>query len=86
MDLNLDLSYEEIYKKAFHCADSCGYDIDRYKNAIKLFGSDNEIAIIYFNRNKKVRKIMRAQFSDNREIIKDWHEVKKGSYVSIYEA
>lgn len=87
MDLNMDLSFDEIYKKAFDICESCGYMIDQYeKKKIKLFGCDNEIVVISFDENQKVEKIQRAQYSDDKEIIKAWHEVKKGSYVSIYES
>ena len=85
MDLDLDLSFDEIYKKAFACAEACGYMIDQYKkNKLKLFGTDNEIVVIYFEK-EKVSKVMRAQYSDDKELIVKWHEVKKGSYISIYE-
>lgn len=90
MDLDLDLSFEEIYKKAFDIAENCGYMIDvksKQPNVkrIDLIGCDNEVVKIHF-KDGIVNKITRAQFSDSGQILKDWHEVKKGSYVSIYEA
>ena len=85
MDLDLDLSFDEIYKKAFACAEACGYMIDQYKkNKLKLFGTDNEICVIDF-KNEKVIKVMRAQYSDDKKLIVKWHKVKKGSYISIYK-
>lgn len=90
MDLDLDLSFDEIYKKAFDICECCGYMIDvkaKQPNVklLDLIGCDGEVCKIHF-LNNKVNRIKRAQFSDSGQIIKDWHEVKKGSYVSIYEA
>jgi len=90
MDLDLDKSFDEIYKKAFDCAESCGYMIDSKQKQphvlrLDLVGCDGEVCKIHF-LDGKVNKVMRAQFSDSGQILKDWHEVKKGSYVSIYES
>ena len=89
MDLNLDLDFDKISKKAFHICESCGYMIDAKSynpnsKILELVGSDNEVVKIYFINNK-VDRVKRAQFSDSGQILKEWHEVKKGSYVSIYE-
>lgn len=83
MDLDLDLPFNKIFEKAFHCAESCGYMIDQYKqNMIKLYGTDNEIAVIYFKKGI-VTKIMRAQYLDGGTLIVPWHEIQKGSYDPI---
>jgi len=84
LDLDLDKPAKEIYKEAFRISECCGYFIDSDKVKIVVSGSDNEICYL-FVKDDKVTKIRRAQFSDSRKIIVPWHEVKKGSYQTIYE-
>jgi len=86
LDLDLSKSFDEIYKKIFYISECCGYmpDHNKQKTLITVSGSDNCVAKIEF-KNNKVFKVTRMQHSDDLDIIVDWHEVKIGSYISIYE-
>jgi len=86
LDLDLTKSFDEIYKKIFYISECCGYmpEHNKEKTLITVSGSDNCIAKISFVSGI-VNKVLRKQVADNGEIIVPWHEVKKGSYISIYE-
>ena len=82
LDLDLSKSYNAIYKKAFDIGEACGYFADRNKSQtkIRISGSDNNVASIFFE-NGKVTKVTRAQYTDNGNILVPWAEVKIGSYI-----
>ena len=86
LDIDLSKSFDEIYKKIFHCSECCGYypDHNKERTLITVSGSDNCVAKIQF-KNNKVFRVTRMQHADGGEIIVPWHEVKIGTYISIYE-
>lgn len=85
LDLDLTKSPSQIYKKAFDISEACGYFVDQSKQGTQIIisGSDNCVCKILF-KDKKVRKVIRAQFTDSGKIIVPWQEVQIGSYEVMF--
>lgn len=78
MDLNIFDHPDEVYKKAFHISESCGYFIDwlrnRQETIISLFGRDGErFKIVYNNETNEFKKIIDGsnQTENPKEYTKD---------------
>jgi hypothetical protein len=88
MDLDFSQSMQKVIDKSEHIAEMCGYSVHVTPSEKKLWifmsGSDNEQIKITYNVGELV-SIERCQLNDEGEVIVPIHQVKVGSYQSIYE-
>lgn len=88
MDLDFSQSMNKVIDKAKDIAENCGYYVHVVPSEKKLWifmsGSDNEQIKITYNVGK-LELIERCQTDDEKNVIVPIHEVKVGSYQSIYE-
>jgi len=88
MDLDFSVSMQKVIDKAKDIAENCGYSVHVTPSEKKLWifmsGSDNEQIKITYNVGK-LESIERCQLNDEGKVIVPIHEIKVGTYQSIYE-
>lgn len=88
MDLDFSQSMQKVIDKAQDIAENCGYYVHVVPSEKKLWifmsGSDNEQIKITYNVGKLV-SIERCQLDDEKNVIVPIHNIKVGTYQSIYE-